>query len=101
MCKRLDLRTFACYYCGMKREDLVALSKDELIEIILQLVEVNAALAARVSQLEDQLNKQPTKGKSTPSWVKSNKPKSDPKPSAKQGHPGFGRKREVSLIALE
>jgi transposase len=78
----------------MKREDLVALSKGELIDIILQLVEVNAALAVRVSQLEDQLNKRPPNGKSTPGWVKSNKPKIDPKPSAKQGHPGFGRKRE-------
>lgn len=76
----------------MKREDLLALSKEELVEIILQLIEANAALAARVAQLEEQLNSRPPKGKSTPDWVRSNKPKADPKPSAKKGHRGFGRK---------
>lgn len=79
----------------MKREDLLELSKEQLVEIILRLLEANAALAARVAQLEDQLSKRrPPKDKSKPDWVRANKPKTDPKPSSKKGHRGFGRKCE-------
>lgn len=85
----------------MEREDLAALSKDRLIEIIIQLMEANAALAARVAELEDEHNKRPPEGKSTPHWVKPNKPKSERKPSVKKRHRGFGRKREEPTKQVE
>lgn len=85
----------------MKRKDLVALDRDRLIEIVLQLTEVNAALAARVAQLEEQLNEPPCKGKSNPDWVKASKPRLTPKPSAKHGHRGFGRKRQQPTKRVE
>lgn len=78
----------------MEREALLALSKEELVENILKLLEANAGLAARVAEFEDQQKRRPPKGKTTPEWVKANKLKVKPKPSAKKGHRGYGRMRE-------
>ncbi len=57
----------------MKREELAELSKEQLIEIVLPLVERIAQLEAELAELKG------PKGKSVPDWVKQNRPKKEPK----------------------
>lgn len=79
----------------MTREDLAKLCTAELIDIILMQQEQIVALLASIAALKDELARvKPPKDKPVPDWVKPSKPKLKPKPSAKKGHQGFGRKRE-------
>lgn len=86
----------------MKREELETLSKEDLIELVLQLAEIvaklreqDALLAERVAELEAELaGKRPPKDKQRPDWVKPNKPKSTEKKERKKRQHNFVRRRE-------
>src|SRR3989304_10442240 len=63
----------------MKREELAELSKEQLIEIIPPLNERIAQQDERIARLEAELAElKGPKSKSTPDWVKSNRPKKEP-----------------------
>lgn len=76
----------------MKREQLAGLSKDELIDIILQLVE-------RIEQLEAQLaNRRPPKDKVAPDWVKQNRSKKEePKRERRKRAPDQNHGRHLEI----
>ena len=94
--------------------DMAAASREELIEVIGQLlsyIEVlrreNRALQARIEALEGE-EKRPTDGpadglkeaKKPPSWVKANRPPRGKKERKKRVH-GFARRREAAAHRME
>lgn len=93
----------------MDRKHLAQLTREQLEDLVLQQAEAIRLLEkrvefllARVEQLEAELSRlRPPSSKSKPDWVKPNKPKSEPRPSAKKGHKGFGRKREEPTRSVE
>ena len=80
----------------MDREvNLGGASREELIQLVSQLLDHVEALEARISELEGR-QKPPTEGgkeRKPPSWVKANRP-DRPKKERKQRAHGFARRRE-------
>ena len=75
--------------------DLAALSREELIGLVGQLLSHIEALEARISELEGP-RKPPTDGvkeRKPPSWAKANRPAGPKKERKKRSH-GFARRRE-------
>ena len=75
--------------------DLAEVSREELVELVGQLLSLNRALEARVAELEGQ-HKPPTaavKKSEPPSWVKANRPTRPGRERKRRSH-GFARRRE-------
>ncbi len=75
--------------------DLAEVSREELIEIIGQLISLIEAQEARIAELAGQ-QKAPTEGgkeRKPPSWVKANRPDRPQQERQKRAH-GFARRRE-------
>ena len=82
--------------------DVAALSREELIELVGQLLGHNRALVARIAELEGQ-QEPPTaevKKPEPPSWVKANRPARPGKERKRRPH-GFARRREEPTHRVE
>ena len=82
--------------------DLAAVSREELIELVGQLLSHNRALEARIAELEGQ-QKPPTsrlEERKPPSWVKGNRPAHPKKERRKRTH-GFARRRDEPTHRVE
>ena len=82
--------------------DLAGLSREELVELVGQLLRHAAALEARIAELEGQ-QKPPAaavKKPEPPSWVKANRPDRPRKERKKRTH-GFARLREEPTHRVE
>ena len=88
--------------------DLAAASREELIEVVGQLLGYIGALEARIAELEGQA-KPPTDGKAPtdgmkpgtpPAWVKANRPARTRQERRKRAH-GFARRREEPTHRVE
>ena len=82
--------------------DLAAASREELIEVVGQLLSYFGTLEARIKELEGQ-RKRPTGGVkqgTPPAWVKANRPASSQKERKKRTH-GFARLREELTHRVE
>ena len=82
--------------------DLAGLSREELVELVGQLLRHAAALEARIAELEGQ-QKPPAaavKKPEPPSWVKANRPDRPRKERKKRTH-GFARLREEPTDRVE
>ena len=82
--------------------DLAALSREELIGLVGQLLSHIEALEARISELEGP-RKPPTDGvkeRKPPSWAKANRPAGPKKERKKRSH-GFARHREEPTHRVE
>lgn len=82
--------------------DLAAASREELIDLIYQLLEHNQALEAQIQELAGQ-PKPPTDAlgeKKPPSWVKANRPARPQQERKKRAH-GFARRREEPTHRME
>ena len=87
----------------MDREvNLGRASREELIQLVSQLLDHVAALEARISELEG-LQKPPTEGgkeRKPPSWAKANRPDRPEKERRNRAH-GFARRREEPTHRVE
>ena len=87
----------------MDREvNLVGASREELIQLVSQLLDHVEALEARIAELEGQ-QKAPTEGgkeRKPPSWVKANRPDRPKQERKKRAH-GFARRREDPTHRVE
>ena len=86
----------------MFRGFLASASREELIEIIGQLLRLTENLEVRVAELEGR-QKPPTDGakeRKPPSWVKANRPAGPKKERGKRTH-GFARRREEPTHRVE
>lgn len=82
--------------------DLNAASREELIEVVQQLLSYFGTLEARIKELEEQ-QKPPTggvKGSKPPPWVKANRPARTKKERKKRSQ-GFARRREEPTHRVE
>ena len=82
--------------------DLAGLSREELVELVGQLLRHAAALKARIAELEGQ-QKPPAaavKKPEPPSWIKANRPDRPRKERKKRTH-GFARRRDEPTHRVE
>ena len=82
--------------------DLAAASREELIEVVGQLLSYIGTLEARIAELEGQA-KPPTDGRkqgTPPAWVKANRPARAKKERRRRSH-GFARRREEPTHRVE